>query len=107
MPKAIHVCLSFQSDKRTISHQGFPDTEEYSSYESVSEDEAVEVVPEDAKKSKGKKKAELKLKDEPGHKPVQTNSKIKETNSLRGTKTKAGKAPKRGGILNFFGPDKK
>jgi DNA polymerase delta subunit 3 len=94
-------------NRSTTDAKGYTHTEEYSSYESVSEDEAVEVVPEDAKKSKGKKKAELKLKDEPGHKPVQTNSKIKETNSLRGTKTKAGKAPKRGGILNFFGPDKK
>ncbi|KAG2062422.1 hypothetical protein BDR04DRAFT_1123949 [Suillus decipiens] len=44
----------------------FPDTEEYSSYDSISEDEVVEVVLEDAKKPKGKKKAELKLKDEAG-----------------------------------------
>lgn len=84
----------------------FPDTEEYSSYESISEDEAVEVARDDAKKTKSKKKAESKSKDEAGDKPVQANSKIKETNSLRGTKTKGGKAPKRGGLLNFFGPDK-
>lgn len=58
------------------------------------------------KKSKGKKKAEPKLKEEAGDKPVQANPKIKETNSLRGTKAKAGRAPKRGGLLNFFGPDK-
>lgn len=107
MPKATPVRSSFQSDKRTIYHRGFSDTEEYSSYESVSEDEAAEVVLEDVKKPKGKKKTEPKSKDEVGDKPVQANPKIKETNSLRGTKAKAGKAPtKRGGLLNFFGPDK-
>ncbi|KAG1852744.1 DNA polymerase subunit Cdc27 [Suillus subluteus] len=93
--------------RTTTDAKGYMHTEEYSSYESVSEDEAMEVVPEDAKKSKGKKKTEPKLKAEAGDKPVQANSKIKETNSLRGTKTKAGRAPKRGGLLNFFGPDKK
>ncbi|KAG2073371.1 hypothetical protein BDR04DRAFT_1094831, partial [Suillus decipiens] len=58
----------------------------YSSYESISEDEVVEVALEDAKKSKGKKKAEPKLKDEAGDKSGQANS-------------------KRGSLLNFFGPD--
>ncbi|KAG1759461.1 DNA polymerase subunit Cdc27-domain-containing protein [Suillus occidentalis] len=93
---------------RTITDaKGYTHTEEYSSYESVSEDEAAEVVLEDVKKPKGKKKAEPKLKDEAGDKPAQANPKIKETNSLRGTKARAGKAPtKRGGLLNFFGPDK-
>lgn len=90
-------------NRTTTDAKGYTHTEEYSSYESVSEDEAME----DAKKSKGKKKAEPKLKDKAGDKPVQANSKIKETNSLRGTKGKAGRAPKRGSLLNFFGPDKK
>ncbi|KAG2341908.1 hypothetical protein BDR05DRAFT_964981 [Suillus weaverae] len=93
-------------NRTTTDAKGYTHTEEYSSYESISEDEAMEVAPEDAKKSRGKKKAEPKLKDEAGDKPVQANSKIKETNSLRGTKTKAGKPPKRSGLLNFFGPDK-
>ncbi|KAG2090495.1 uncharacterized protein F5147DRAFT_780308 [Suillus discolor] len=42
----------------------------YSLYESVSEDETVEVAPGDAKKSKSKKKAESKLKEKAGDKPV-------------------------------------
>ncbi|KAG1804438.1 DNA polymerase subunit Cdc27-domain-containing protein [Suillus subaureus] len=96
-------------NRTTTDAKGYTHTEEYSSYESVNEDEdeAMEVAPKDVRKSKGKKKAEPKLKDEAGDKPVQANSKIKETNSLRGTKSKAGRAPKRGGLLNFFGPDKK
>ncbi|KAG2141137.1 DNA polymerase subunit Cdc27-domain-containing protein [Suillus bovinus] len=93
-------------NRTTTDAKGYTHTEEYSSYESVVEDEAVEAAPDDAKKLKGKKKAESKLKDEAGNKPVQANSKIKETSSLRGTKTKAGKAPKPAGLLNFFGPDK-
>ncbi|KIK43144.1 hypothetical protein CY34DRAFT_804148 [Suillus luteus UH-Slu-Lm8-n1] len=94
-------------NRTTTDAKGYTHTEEYSSYESVSEEESAEVVHEDVKKPKGKKKAEPKLKDEAGDKPVQANPKIKETNSLRGTKAKAGKAPaKRGGLLNFFGPDK-
>lgn len=94
-------------NRTTTDAKGYTHTEEYSSYESVSEDEAAEVVLEDVKKPKGKKKTEPKSKDEVGDKPVQANPKIKETNSLRGTKAKAGKAPtKRGGLLNFFGPDK-
>ncbi|KAG1905137.1 DNA polymerase subunit Cdc27-domain-containing protein [Suillus fuscotomentosus] len=93
-------------NRTTTDAKGYTHTEEYSSYESVSEDEAVEVAPDDAKRTKSKKKAESKSKNEAGDKPVQANSKIKETNSLRGTKTKGGKAPKRGGLLNFFGPDK-
>ncbi|KAG2071181.1 hypothetical protein BDR04DRAFT_1098917 [Suillus decipiens] len=93
-------------NRTTTDAKGYTHTEECSSYESISEDEVVEVALEDAKKSKGKKKAELKLKDEAGDKPVQANSKVKETNSLRGSKAKAGRAPKRGSLLNFFGPDK-
>ncbi|KAG1718401.1 DNA polymerase subunit Cdc27-domain-containing protein [Suillus lakei] len=133
--------------RTTTDAKGYMQTEDYSSYESVSEEEAipemkkrksrkvvpvgrnglkkrrvvknrtitdakgytrieVEAVPEDTKKSKGKKKAEPKLKDEAGKNPVQAGSKIKETNSLRGTKAKAGRAPKPGGLLNFFGPDR-
>jgi len=61
-------------------------------------------VPQDAKKSKGKKKAETKVKDEVGEETVQTKPKIKETNSSA-TKAKAGKL-KGGSLLNFFGPDK-
>ncbi|KAG1726365.1 uncharacterized protein EDB91DRAFT_60920 [Suillus paluster] len=79
--------------RTTTDAKGYMQTEDYSSYESVSEDEA---PPEDAKKSKGKKKAEPKLKDEAEEKSV-VNSKIKETNSSRGAKPKAGKAAKRGG----------
>ncbi|KAG1843338.1 DNA polymerase subunit Cdc27-domain-containing protein [Suillus subalutaceus] len=54
--------------------------------------EAMKVVPEDAKKSKGKKK---------------TEPKSRRRTPYAGTKTQAGRAPKRGGLLNFFGPDKK
>ncbi|KAG0700166.1 DNA polymerase subunit Cdc27-domain-containing protein [Suillus ampliporus] len=90
--------------RTTVDAKGYMQTEDHSSYESVSEDEA---APEEPKKSKGKKKAEPKLKDEAEEKPVQATLKIKETNSSRGAaKTKAGKAPKRGGLLNFFGPDR-
>ncbi|OJA15847.1 hypothetical protein AZE42_09896 [Rhizopogon vesiculosus] len=89
--------------RTTTDTKGYMQTEDYSSYESVSEEEA---VPGDAKKPKGKKKAETKLEDEAGEKLVQANLKIKETNSSRPAKAKAGKLPKRGGLLNFFGPDK-
>ncbi|KAG2125507.1 DNA polymerase subunit Cdc27-domain-containing protein [Suillus clintonianus] len=105
-PKQVAPVRRIMKSRVITDAKGKKKTEDYSSYESISSDEAVEVVPEDVKKSKGKKKAESKLKDDAGDKSVPANSKIKETKSLRGTKARAGKGPQRGGLLNFFGPDK-
>ncbi|KAG2066971.1 hypothetical protein BDR04DRAFT_1028682 [Suillus decipiens] len=100
--KKCHVLKS----PTTTDAKGYMHTEEYSSYKSTSEDEVVEVALEDVKKFKGKKKAETKLKDDVGDKLGQASSKVKETNSLRGSKANAGRTLKHGSLLNFFGPDK-
>ncbi|KAN0083963.1 DNA polymerase subunit Cdc27 [Tylopilus felleus] len=92
--------------RTTTDAKGYMQTEDYSSYESVEEEE------EEEKKSKGKGKGkgkETKKASEPAEK-VEGKPKVKEEGAGK-PKAKPppkprGGAPKRGGLLNFFGPER-
>ncbi|KIJ60333.1 hypothetical protein HYDPIDRAFT_160977 [Hydnomerulius pinastri MD-312] len=86
--------------RTTTDAKGYMQTEDYSSYESVGE--AEETEPE---KPKGKKKAaEPKLEEA---KPKASSKEdVPAKGKSKSTPRARGGAPKRGGLLNFFGPDK-
>ena len=85
------------------------ETEDYSSYESVEEEEEETTKPKP--KGKGKEK-ETKKPAEPAAKVEQAKPKVvAKEESIGKPKTKPpaksrGGAPKRGGLLNFFGPER-
>ncbi|KAF8434194.1 hypothetical protein L210DRAFT_3554341 [Boletus edulis BED1] len=90
--------------RTAMDAKGYMQTEDYSSYESVDEEE--EIKPKGKGKGKGKetkKASELTNKDEEV-KPKQEESigKLK----AKPTPKPRGGAAKRGGLLNFFGPER-
>jgi len=95
----IRMFIIISINNQCTKKASFPETEDYSSYESVSEEEP---APGDAKKSKGKKKAGTVLTGGAGAELAEANVKIKETKVKANTR----KLPNRGSLLNFFGPDK-
>ncbi|KAG9314779.1 DNA polymerase subunit Cdc27 [Chiua virens] len=92
--------------RTTTDAKGYMQTEDYSSYESVEEEDF-----ETKAKTKGKVK-ETKKVSEPKVEEAKAKAKVvpKEENTGKpkakpSPKTRGG-APKRGGLLNFFGPEK-
>lgn len=86
----------------------FVETEDYSSYESVEEEEEEEETkPKGKGKAKETKKASKSIeKDE----RAKSKAAVKEEGTGKPKAKPLGKsrggAPKRGGLLNFFGPEK-
>lgn len=75
-----------------------PETEDYSSYESVDDDAQPKPMP------KGKKKSvnhSLKVAEKP------VDNEAPRSKPKTAAKTKSSSIAKRGSLLNFFGPDKK
>ncbi|KAF9220396.1 hypothetical protein BS17DRAFT_759550 [Gyrodon lividus] len=86
--------------RTTTDAKGYMQTEDYSSYESVEEEE--EAAPS---KPKGKKKI-VEPKAEETKPKVIANEDAPAKAKAKVTSKPKGGAPKRGGLLNFFGPDK-
>ncbi|KAH0832838.1 DNA polymerase subunit Cdc27 [Lanmaoa asiatica] len=89
--------------RTTTDAKGYMQTEDYSSYESVEEEE--EAVTKPKGKGKGTKKALEPKVEEPKPKGVDKNESIGKLKTKAAPKPRGG-APKRGGLLNFFGPER-
>ncbi|KAG6370762.1 DNA polymerase subunit Cdc27 [Boletus reticuloceps] len=89
--------------RTTMDAKGYMQTEDYSSHESVEEEEVIK--PKGKGKGKGKetkKASELIDKDEEVKPKIVAQEKLK----AKPTPKPRGGAPKRGGLLNFFGPER-
>ncbi|EGO24208.1 hypothetical protein SERLADRAFT_369441 [Serpula lacrymans var. lacrymans S7.9] len=87
--------------RTTTDAKGYMITEDYSSYESVDDDEPDSELPA---KGKGKKKTTAETKPEKDTNPAREAPKPKADVS-RASKAKSSSA-KRGSLLNFFGPER-
>ncbi|KAG6328052.1 hypothetical protein ID866_11037 [Astraeus odoratus] len=90
--------------RTTTDAKGYMQAEDYSSYESVEEEDVRDEKPT---KAKGKKKSGDRA--EPEEKPVEkvtAKNKPKAAPSKAAPKPRGGAASKRGSLMNFFGPDR-
>ncbi|KAF8547345.1 hypothetical protein OG21DRAFT_1501619 [Imleria badia] len=93
--------------RTTTDAKGYMQTEDYSSYESVEEEEEEEPKPKPKPKGKETKKAsEPTVKVEEAKPKVVTREESIGKPKAKPPPKSRGGAPKRGGLLNFFGPER-